>query len=683
MFGGACSLDRAQHHRSDRRKPIEGWSFRSRALKLAGLILLAGISSSIAQPARAQTCGGAINNQIQQPAGTPNLGPFQVGDTVTVRARIINTNDEPFDVSNLKHDLSCFDTTDFTTCNTAPDDSVASFVGNVTTNCVDAGNHPVTWTTSISNNQVTFTPNNPPHLATSGNAGDRCDVSYDVQINGLSTDSTPSQIQWANRENGKCATSGIDGGADGSGIFSVLECKVELDKQVSCDGGNTFFDVSGADDTEPPSETLSDLCIGWNAFANGGATTPATSIIVRYAARNVGSVDATCSTSNAYGTDGTQGLFDSNLGILPSGVSVSSIPATQTSYVQVGQETVACSDTLAGGEPDTGSLLCQCQSGGKTFLAPVSNDSAKFACETPGLAVTKSCGPVDSSGNAAVSVTYQSNGSAALDNCALTDTVYAGACVNGAPSSTTVVGSVTGIPSQLTDPTANPTTIDGLTATGLNTTSCDGSDCCNQVSITCQVAGSPGPETITRSNVADCAIASGDCFTRTGGYWGNHPKAQNLLYKTLGSVFSCGVDLDLTAASTQGSGTEDICSIGGGSHNPPQTSISNTQRQLERQCAVANLNLAASQFLEVSCEGVYPGIDTLVARCCNNPDSVCNAGGDTAGCIGALDVFNNTDFTTIVGPSSVDATNIVSGPANPTQCQASKASGFVNHRPRP
>jgi len=373
MFGGACSLNGVARHLSTKKRTIEQWIFRSRTLKLAGLISLAGIFSSPFQPAQAQTCGGAINNQIQQPAGTPNSGPFQIGDTVTIRARIINTNDEPFDVSNLKHDLSCFDTTDFTTCNSAPDDSVTSFVGNVTTNCVDAGNNPVTWSTSISGNQVTFTPNNPPHLATSGNAGDRCDLTYDIKINSLSTDSTPSQIQWANRESGTCTTSDIDGGADGSGLFSVLECKVELDKQVSCDGGNTFFDVSGVDDTEPPSQTLSDLCIGWNAFENGGGTTPATNIVVRYAARNVGSVDATCSTSNAYGTDGTQGLFDSNLGILPTGFSVSSIPVTQTSYIQIDQETVACSDTLAGGEPDTGSLLCQCQSGGRTFLAPASN----------------------------------------------------------------------------------------------------------------------------------------------------------------------------------------------------------------------------------------------------------------------------------------------------------------------
>ncbi len=656
------------------------WTYRATRSGAAGAICIVTllalmVVTGLDNRAWAQTCGGSLTNQIQMPAGTPNSGPFVVGDTVTIQATIDNNNATSFTVTDFVQKLTCLNTTNFSLCSMA-DDTAVTFVGNITTTC------GVTWNAVTSTNTVTFTPTTPLVLTASSS----CNLRFDVKIAALGSSTSPiapppSHIDWANNYDGTC-TGGINGGAQGSGVFSVLQCSVEVDKQVSCDGGKTFFDVSGVDDTEPPSKTLSSSCIGFNAFN----MTPATNIEVRYRARNTGDVDATCLTSDM------QGLTDTNLNILPAAVNIASIPASQTTYTTIDDVTKACSDTLAMDEPDTASLSCQCSSGGKTFLADVSKDSATFACQTPGLGVSKTCGAANASGNSAVSVTYKSTGTAGLSNCHLVDNVFAGPCVMGQPSSTTKVGTVTGIPMSIANPTGSPQTIAGLTATGLNTTSCTGTDCCNQVTMTCDVTGSPGPETISASNVADCPIARGDCFTRTPGFWGTHVNAQNLLYKDFGPVFSCDVDLNTSTAKVQGSGTEDICSIGGGMNNPPQSNISNTQRQLERQCAAANMNLAVSALDKVDCEAAYPGITDLIAICCNGVSDgivgdVCNDGTlgkfTTTGCISALDAFNNFDFTKTVGPNSVDAKDFGPPGASPTQCQAAKQSGFVNNRPRP
>jgi hypothetical protein len=692
MTGGKSRYRGSPSGRSLNRPTLYGKLLRMGGAAACAVVLFALTLVGTAKPAWAKhhhhksltpdagACGGSITPTTFLNQGgtlTPDNGPFNVGDTVNVQATILNTNATTFTVTNVQQDLSCpSGATNFFDCDPVggahpgPDDNAISFIGNITTTCPG-----ITWNANTSTpGLVIFTPATPLTLAASGS----CSISFDEKINNVGV-SMPGTILAFDADEGNCNTTPpTPGSAQGSILFNVLSCAVEVDKQVSCDGGTTFFDVSGVDDTEPPTLTLSSLCIGFNAF---GAN-PATNIIVRYKARNTGTADATCLTSNAnQGGDGFQGLIDSNLGILPAGVSVASIPATETAYTTIDTVTKACSTALSASEPDTATLTCQCATGNTAepiIFAPLSMDSATFACESPNLAVTKTCGAADATGNSAVTVSYDSAaGSAALSGCTLTDTAFAGACVNGLPSSTTVVGTVTGIPASLTDPTASPTTVIGLTATGLTNTACDGPDCCNQATVTCNVTGSPGPETISASGVANCPIQQGDCFTRTPGFWGTHANAQTLLYSEFGPVPSCGVDLDTSLANTQGSGTEDICSIGGGQKNPPQTTISNTQRQLERQCAAANMNLAVSSLREVSCEEADPGITNTIATCCNNTDSVCNTGGDTNGCIGLLDAFNNATF----GPA--DATDFGPPGAQPTQCQNAKKSGFVNSRPRP
>ena len=235
-------------------------------------------------------------------------------------------------------------------------------------------------------------------------------------------------------------------------------------------------------------------------------------------------------------------------------------------------------------------------------------------------------------------------------------------------------------------------------ATTLTTELCDGVVCCNEATITCNIEGAPlpfcvqdcqalfepGPErseciaqcplkTIQAFDFDDCEIPEGDCYTRTPGRWGTHPADQDFVYDEFGPVESCGVDLETSDATMEGSGTEDVCSIG---KDHVITGVSNTQLQVERLCAAANLNLAASQLLGFSCESVFAGITDLVDDCCNASDSVCVTGVANAftvpECIDMLDVFNNMMF------GDADAEPIVVGPANPRECRVAKKNGFLN-----
>ncbi|MGA9725249.1 MAG: hypothetical protein WBQ86_22530 [Candidatus Binatus sp.] len=449
-------------------------------------------------------CGGSITPSTLF-MGTANTGPFEVGNTVTVNAVILNTNPVNFVVTNVVDELSCIEIPspfNFFTCNSSfssgPDDDSISYAANIQTDC------GVTWNadTSVAG-VVTFTPATTLTLS----PGASCHISFDETINNPGV-ATPGTIFAFDADDGNCQTAPPSpGSAQGSISFNVATCGVAVDKQVSCDGGVTFHDVSGVDDTDPGSLTLG--CMGFNAF---GAN-PASQIEVRYQAKNTGNTDATCLTSNS------QGLSDSNTVLIPSATSVS-IPTSDSTYMTI--DTVgptACSTGLAALEPDTATLSCECATGNTaepTILASAM-DSATFTCASPQLNVMKTCGPATASGNSAVVVSYETGtGAAPLDTCTLTDQVFSGACVSGAPApGATLVDTVTS--NMAVTVGMSPATTD-LTASGLTTANCGaGDDCCNQASVTCDVTGSGTPEkTITAANVANCAVPELDVSKTCG-----------------------------------------------------------------------------------------------------------------------------------------------------------------------
>jgi hypothetical protein len=161
------------------------------------------------------------------------------------------------------------------------------------------------------------------------------------------------------------------------------------------------------------------------------------------------------------------------------------------------------------------------------------------------------------------------------------------------------------------------------------------------------------------------------CLTRTPGYWGTHP----LVTAEFLPVTSCGLELDSTVAATEGSITEDICSVGTDwkVYGSPQ------EAQLVRQCAAAALNIAASAELGGSCEEELSA--ERFAECCTTCDL--SASAITASeCIEDLDEFNNSADTLLADGEEISLCHELelTCSADPTQCQASRNNGFINDR---
>jgi MYXO-CTERM domain-containing protein len=161
------------------------------------------------------------------------------------------------------------------------------------------------------------------------------------------------------------------------------------------------------------------------------------------------------------------------------------------------------------------------------------------------------------------------------------------------------------------------------------------------------------------------------CLTRTPGYWGTHPEVTAEFLP----VESCGLDLTNTASATQGSITEDLCSVG----NDHKVYGSPQEAQLVRQCAAAALNIEASHALGGSCEESLSS--ERFAECC----AACGGGAAdiaASGCIDDLDDFNNSADTLLEGGEEISLCHALelTCSANPTECQAAGGNGFVNER---
>ena len=269
-----------------------------------------------------------------------------------------------------------------------------------------------------------------------------------------------------------------------SAATPVLTCAVQVDKEISCDGGATFHDVGFVSaDTDS-----SDFCLGWNAHDN----IPAESIIVRYAVKNTSSSGLVLHNCT---------IAERNTQITSSAVSIGDV-ATQSTPVAV---TNPCSTALSANEPDRGTVTCDCTStAGQVQVTAF--DEAKFVCQTPGLTVVKTCPattPVlcGTSTSAGFTITAHNSGTADLANCSVTDTVFPGdtTCTTGGTSVTVTPASIASLPAGGQD----------ATSTGSVTLSADS---CNKATVTCNIVGSAGPKSVTASDNTTCQIP---CFTTT------------------------------------------------------------------------------------------------------------------------------------------------------------------------
>ena len=163
----------------------------------------------------------------------------------------------------------------------------------------------------------------------------------------------------------------------GAGQARAEGCgQVTLDKQVSCDGVN-WVDVGDVVANEDGTHG----CLGFNAHPG----TPAGALKVMYVAKNSGSTtlyDCVVTESNA----SVCGTMDA--GDLAPGATWSFLDEDQS-----------CSETLDDHEPDTATVSCFCNPEHvPEDLKATASDSADFDCQTPGLAVSKICKPLEGGG---------------------------------------------------------------------------------------------------------------------------------------------------------------------------------------------------------------------------------------------------------------------------------------------
>jgi len=173
------------------------------------------------------------------------------------------------------------------------------------------------------------------------------------------------------------------------------------------------------------------------------------------------------------------------------------------------------------------------------------------------------------------------------------------------------------------------------------------------------------------------------CFTRSPGYWSEHPDIAQKLFP----VTSCAFCIDTIAESS-----EDLCFS---SKDAKANNTSSQKLQLIRQCTAAKLNLKITEMFNGDCSTAYISsnginIEERINYCC---ESVCpDASSDKAiigsNCIEDLTEFNYYTNTSDPLDSMELCPNTMLGTtkpcsSSPSYCNKASGNGIINDRSRP
>jgi hypothetical protein len=214
----------------------------------------------------------------------------------------------------------------------------------------------------------------------SGNPVTEGDVTFTLYDNGTCDGNELSTETELLDANGEAETSTVDTATIGVGSFSykaeyngtgkfnpssadcepfdVVDCEVEIDKQVSCDG-STWFDVTTNDDPAP---------------RDGAGQLPDCSelddqtVHARYLVKNLGTTDVECTVS------------DDNplLNVVGAGTEVD-IPAGGGDVLTTSFD-ATCNDGFETEEPNTGTVNCECFVGDTKVADRSDDDIANIEC---------------------------------------------------------------------------------------------------------------------------------------------------------------------------------------------------------------------------------------------------------------------------------------------------------------
>ncbi|HEV2492056.1 MAG TPA: hypothetical protein VG204_03185 [Terriglobia bacterium] len=337
---------------------------------LPALVALALLTvAAVPNAAASSACGGSLSPAIV------STGPFFAGSTVVIRYTIGvtasggTTNTET--VSEFDFDLDCANGGSFLSCSPESNTPI-NWDGGTTvsaTTCKNASNVQVTWSTahtaSASPNDVVLTPSSPVVLANNGT----CTIDLTVLVNNPGNDSSPDFITQAAGFSGVCDT-GLSGGGIGSDGFNVDVCSGLLDKQVSCDGGASWHDISLAQGGESVDDTNNASTIGCQAYTGD-------TVLVRYVLKNTGTIAlSSCA------------IADTNGALTPPTVTTPLAAGATFDSDSVALHANDASEVCSGSvsEPDTASVTCSCAGTSAPVIPP---DTATFSCVPCSVAIDK------------------------------------------------------------------------------------------------------------------------------------------------------------------------------------------------------------------------------------------------------------------------------------------------------
>ena len=344
------------------------------------LLALGALAFMTATPAailgQQGTCAGAYSTSFV--TSPPYFSGSTVTLTVTMTSQVsggATTNTE--DISEFDFIMDCSnDNGLFSMCDGGTaDGNPISYIGPVTTDCEDSSATQVTWSEAAApppDGHIRFTPNNPVHFTSDGQS---CHITFSLQVNS-SADPADNPVVQSGQWVGSCNVDGstLSGGAQGSDNFNVSSCSVTIDKQISCDGGNTWTNVGPQGSETSGLET----CAGFTGDP----------IQVRYVYQNTGNVDlnscvihdVTGQTAQT-GTDGTSFTQDTSIATIAHGGS----PIT-SSVITTSDGSTPLTCDAAGPNYDTANIDCVC---GTTSIHTDAHDTADFSCESCSVQIDK------------------------------------------------------------------------------------------------------------------------------------------------------------------------------------------------------------------------------------------------------------------------------------------------------
>jgi hypothetical protein len=258
-------------------------SFRS-AVFASGLVMMALWAPPGAQAQN--VCNGLLN--INYVAGPPwaLAGDVYRAEVALGAGTITGGANNELTMDQFRFELDC---ANFAVVGCPDEGDIIRYVGDGTitsTNCLDAGNNAVTWTTNgvdspVGPNQVIFTPNNPVVLPASTLPANGCRVEFDIRVQTTpGVDASPTIVQEAagydpNVPDATC-DNGLSSGASQTGqLFLCPACADDQCFDQACNQTTGNCDQIN-DPVSTPCEADQDLCTNDHCDGNGSCVLEST-----------------------------------------------------------------------------------------------------------------------------------------------------------------------------------------------------------------------------------------------------------------------------------------------------------------------------------------------------------------------------------------------------------------------